>query len=48
MAYEDQRKTERNAARKERDVRRQVDNQREDRWDSQDDGDFRFTDWAAI
>ena len=48
MAYEDQRRTDRNADRKDREIRRHYENQREDRWDSLDDGDFRFTDWAAI
>jgi hypothetical protein len=48
MGIEEKRKLERETARKDNEIRRHFQNQREDRWDNVDDGDFRFTDWASI
>jgi len=48
MGIEEKRKLERETARREQDIRHRYQNQREERWDNVDDGDFRFTDWASI
>ncbi len=48
MAYEDPRAAKRDEDEDKRTARKNDDDKRNDDWDNQDDGDFRYTDWASI
>lgn len=48
MAYEDPRDSERERPDEKPKARERDEDAREAGWDSQDDGDYRYTDWASI
>ena len=48
MAYEDPRKVERTTELDKRETQPRAETEREEEWDNQDNGAFRYTDWASI